>query len=349
MIRAASEPPRGCADLPDVGGVIRARLEDFVVEELPAYESDGRPGHLLLSLKKRGLTSEDALHELARQLRVPRAEIGLAGLKDHQAVTTQRVSVPDRAAAALASFSHPRIELGEPQPHSHKLRRGHLHGNRFVITIRQLPIEVSEAERRAKAKLERIAREGLRNYYGAQRFGKDARNLEPGLAALAGKGPRRGKADLVVSAGQSALFNLYLAERAERGLLGRVLLGDILQKRETGGMFECRDVTEDQRRLDAGELLITGPMFGSKMRGPSADTPSDALELEVLTLASLTRAKLEKLGRKVPGARRQLQIGPEQVAVSPAVDVDGLGPGLELHFVLPPGSYATILLRELCG
>ena len=328
---------------------MRARLDDFVVEELPAYESDGRPGHLLLSLKKRGLTSEDALRELARQLQVPRAEIGLAGLKDFDAVTTQRVSVPDRAAAALASFTHPKIELGEPQPHSHKLRRGHLRGNRFAITLRRLPIDLDEAERRANAKLERLARDGLRNYYGAQRFGKDGRNVEPGLAALAGKGPRRGKADLVVSAGQSALFNLYLAERARRHLLGRVLLGDILQKRDTGGMFECSDVTEDQRRLDAGELLITGPMFGSKLRGPSAGTPSEALELEILTLARLTRAKLDRLGRKVPGARRALLIWPEQVAVKPAADVDALGPGLELHFVLPPGSYATILVRELCG
>jgi tRNA pseudouridine13 synthase len=329
--------------------VIRARDEDFAVEELPAYESDGQPGHLLLTLKKRGLSSEEALRELANQLKVPRAEIGLAGLKDREAVTTQRVSVPDRAASALASFSHPRIELGQPQPHSHKLRRGHLRGNRFVITVRQLPIPVSEAERLANAKLERIASDGLRNYYGAQRFGKDGRNVAPGLAALAGKGPRRGKADLVVSAGQSALFNLYLAERAERDVLARVLLGDILQKRETGGMFECRDVTEDQRRLDAGELLITGPMFGSKMRGPSAGTPSEALELEVLALAGLARAKLDKLGRKVPGTRRQLLIWPEQVAVRPAAELEGLGPGLELHFVLPPGSYATILIRELCG
>jgi tRNA pseudouridine13 synthase len=90
-------------------------------------------------------------------------------------------------------------------------------------------------------------------------------------------------------------------------------------------------------------------MFGSKMRGPSAGTPSDALELEILTLAGLARSKLDKLGRKVPGTRRQLLIWPEQAAVSPAADVDGLGTGIELHFVLPPGSYATTLIRELCG
>jgi tRNA pseudouridine13 synthase len=339
--------PRGTAELPDIGGVLRSRPEDFHVEELPAYDADGRPGHLLLRMQKRSLSTEEVVRELARQLRVPRAEIGVAGLKDRDALTVQRVSVPDRAAAAITEFAHPAIEIGDPQPHSHKLRRGHLRGNRFVLVIRRLDLELEHAERRARAKLDHLASAGLRNYYGAQRFGKDARNLEPGLAALAGKGPRRAKADLVVSAGQSALFNVYLAARAERGLLERVLLGDILQKRETGGMFECADADEDQRRLDAGELVITGPMFGSKTRRPSPGTPSDALELEILGLAGLTLSKLGKLGRKVPGARRQLLIHPQQVDVALAAPVADLGPGLELRFILPPGSYATILMREL--
>ncbi len=327
--------------------MLRSRPEDFRVEELPAYEPDGRPGHLLSTLEKRSLTTEEAVRELARQLKVPRAEIGVAGLKDRDAVTRQWVSLPDRATAALPSFSHPAITLGDPHPHSHKLRRGHLRGNRFAIVLRRVSLDLPEAEERARAKLDRLVHAGLRNYYGGQRFGKDARNLEPGLAALAGKGPRRAKADLVVSAGQSALFNLYLATRAERGLLDRTLLGDILQKRATGGMFECTDAEEDQRRFDAGELVITGPMFGSKMRKPSPETPAAALEQEILTTARLTPAKLAKLGRKVPGARRQLLIYPEQTDVALAPALDNLGPGLELRFILPPGSYATVLMREL--
>jgi tRNA pseudouridine13 synthase len=352
--RAAVDPPRGCAELPDLGGVLRARPEDFEVEELPAYAADGRPGHLLLTLRKRELTSEDAVRELARQLRIPRAEIGLAGLKDRNAVTTQRVSVPERGAAALSHFTHPKIELlGDPQPHSHKLRRGHLRGNRFCVVIRELAVSPSEALRGAEAKLERLAAEGLRNYYGAQRFGKDARNLAPGLAALAGKGRRRAKADLVVSAGQSAVFNLALSERAERGLLSTVLLGDVLQKRETGGMFECTDADVDQRRLDAGELALTGPMAGSKTRWPGPGTAARDFELEVLALAGLSLDKMTKLGRAVPGSRRRLLVWPEQVAVRLAEPVTNgereYGAGIELRFVLPAGSYATVLVRELCG
>jgi tRNA pseudouridine13 synthase len=342
-VRAAVvDPPRGCDDLPGIGGVIRARPEDFAVEELPAYSPDDGQGHLLVWLRKRSLTTEEAVREVARQARIPQGEIGVAGLKDRDAVTRQQISVPDRAAAALAQFRHPAIELSDARPHSHKLRRGHLRGNRFVIVVRELAVEIDEAQQRAQAKLARLAEHGLRNYYGSQRFGEGARNLEPGLASLAGR-RRRHKGDISVSAGQSALFNFYLATRAERDLLTTVLVGDILQKRDSGGMFECHDVQVEQGRLDAGELVLTGPMYGSKMRAPKSGTAAAALEHEVLAAVGLDSGKLAKLGRNVPGTRRQLAIWPADVSASP---VDG---GLQLQFCLPAGSYATVLLRELFG
>lgn len=338
------------SDTPALGGRIRARPDDFVVVELPAYPTDDQPGHLFVELTKRGLDTEAALGVLARALAIPRAAIGLAGLKDRHAITTQWISVPAEAGPRLERFRHDAITLGPARPHSHKLRRGHLHGNRFVIVVRELALPFAEAHAHASATLDRLARAGLRNAYGEQRFGHAGRNLAAGLAALAGRGPRGRKADLMVSAGQAGLFNLYLAERVERGLLGRVLLGDILHKR-SGGMFECRDVEVDQARLEAGELELTGPMVGSKLRWPSPDTPALALELELLELAGLTPKKLERLGRSVPGTRRPLLAWPEAVSVdpepAPAQPEQGLGEGLTLRFVLPAGSYATVLLAEL--
>jgi tRNA(Glu) U13 pseudouridine synthase TruD len=115
--------------------------EDFVVREIPAYAPDGRVGaHLLLTLTKRGIGSEDAILELSRQTGIPRPEIGLAGLKDNIAVTEQWISVPFAAGPALAEFSHPAITLGPAHPHGNKLRRGHLHGNRFILVVRELAV-----------------------------------------------------------------------------------------------------------------------------------------------------------------------------------------------------------------
>jgi tRNA pseudouridine13 synthase len=343
-------PPRAADGSLDIGGRLRSRPEDFEVVELPAYPPDGREGHLLLTLTKRGLDSEAALKELARALRIPRVELGLAGLKDRHALTTQWISVPAHVGARLAEFRHAAITLGPAHPHSHKLRRGHLRGNLFRIVVRELDVEFEQARERARAALERLARDGLRNYYGEQRFGHGGRNLAAGLAAIAGRGPRRGKADLVVSAGQAGLFNLLLVERLERGVLDRVLLGDILHKR-AGGMFECTEPEVDQSRLDAGELEITGPIYGSKLRWPSPGTPAHALEHEVLAKLRIDPGKLDRLGRAAPGTRRALKVWPERIEVEaepePAIPEIGASEGLVLRFALPAGSYATVLLREL--
>jgi len=349
-------PPRAADGSADIGGRLRGRPEDFEVVELPAYPPDGREGHLLLTLTKRGLDSEAALGELARALGIPRVELGLAGLKDRHALTTQWICVPAHVGPRLAAIQaagglhQGAILLGPAHAHSHKLRRGHLRGNLFRIVVREFEGAFEQARGRASASLDELARVGLRNYYGEQRFGRGGHNLERGLALLGGRGPRVRKADLQLSAGQAGLFNLLLATRVERGLLDRVLLGDILHKR-SGGMFECSEPEVDQARLDAGELDITGPIYGSKLRWPSADTPALALEHELLALAGVRLDKLERLGRAAPGTRRTLKIWPEQVAVEaapePALPDLGLGEGLALRFALPAGSYATILLREL--
>ncbi len=341
-------PPRAAEGRNDLGGRVRARPEDFEVVELPAYPPDGGTGHLLLTLTKRGLDSEAALGELARWLRIPRVELGLAGLKDRHARTTQWISVPAHVGSRLPGFRHPAIRLGPAQPHSHKLRRGHLCGNLFRIVVRDLDVELARVQ--ASATLEQLGRLGLRNYYGEQRFGQGGRNLAAGLALIAGRGPRARKADLIVSAGQAGLFNLVLAERIDRGLLDRVLLGDLLHKR-SGGMFESTDPTLDQARLDAGELDITGPIYGSKLRWPSPGSPALALEHEVLALVGIRVDKLERLGRAAPGTRRALKVWPERVEIEPepepALPDQGLSAGLVLRFALPAGSYATMVLREL--
>ncbi len=342
------DPPLQTAELPGIGGRIRMRPEDFSVRELPAYAPDGRVGaHLLFTLCKRGIGTEDAILELSRQTGIPRPEIGLAGLKDKDAVTEQWITVPFAAGPRLAEFSHTAITLGPPSAHGNKLRRGHLHGNRFALTVRALAVSGNESLARVAAKIARLTElGGLDNLYGSQRLGNDGGNLRRGLELLA-SGARRGKADFLLSAGQSALFNLYLLERRARGLTRTVLLGDILKKTATGGLFESHDPEIDQARLNAGELGITGPMFGSKMRGPSPGTAASALEQETLELAGISPEALKALGSKVEGTRRPLQLSALDLQVELA-DAEGpLPAGLRLQFVLPAGSYATVLLQEL--
>jgi tRNA pseudouridine13 synthase len=338
-------PPILTADLPGIRGTFRRTPEDFIVEELPAYPLSGRGEHLFFVLEKRGWNTEDAVRELARQLGAPRGEIGVAGRKDKIALTRQWISVPARFGDALARFEHESIRLGEPTAHGNKLRRGHLAGNQFTLRIR-LAQEAGALER-AHAKLERL-QTGLLNYFGEQRFGHEGRNVERGLQLLA-SGRRKKRGDLLVSAGQSALFNLYAALRHEAGRSKVVLTGDILKKTDTGGLFSCEDRATDQARFDRGELTVTGPMFGSKMMAPPPESPSHAMERDVLARIGLRPDALVALGRAVPGTRRPLWVRPQNADVSlePRASEEADDSSLCLRFSLPAGSYATVLLREL--
>lgn len=169
--------------------VLKARWEDFRVEEVPATEPAGTGDHLWLEVEKRGLTTPTAAADLARALGVKPSSVGYAGLKDARAVARQWMSVEHVPAARALALDDARIRVLRAVPHPRKLRKGWHAGNRFVIRLRPpgtrfdqgLPVErpahpgsgeprlpdAAEVARR----LEELARRGVPNFYGPQRFG----------------------------------------------------------------------------------------------------------------------------------------------------------------------------------
>lgn len=343
-------PSPRTADVPGIGGRIRARSEDFAVDEIAAYAADGREErHLLVRFEKFERTTAEALSTLARHAGVDRREVGVAGQKDKWARTRQWASFPWAARAALEGFAADGLRVLAVEPHGQKLRTGHLHGNRFEIVVRDLAVAPDEAVKRVHAKLERL-RElgGLDNLYGEQRFGFNGRNLDVGLPMLAsGRLDRRKTFE--ASAAQSGVFNLYISERVARGIDRVVLAGDVLRKTDTGGLFTSDDAELDTERLLRGELQITGPIAGGRTRWCAPDSPSAVFEDEILAQCGLSREGLARFGKKLPGSRR-----PTALAVPVEAEIEAgteeLSEGILLRFSLPPGSFATQLLRELqCG
>src|SRR2546423_944685 len=100
----AQAPPLLTADLPGIGGRIKAQPEDFEVEEIPAYPPSGSGDFLYLWVEKRDMGAEYFVRQVARRLDVPVGEVGTAGLKDRRAVTRQMVSVPARAESRQAQL-----------------------------------------------------------------------------------------------------------------------------------------------------------------------------------------------------------------------------------------------------
>ncbi len=338
--------PSVTAALPGIGGRLKSRAEDFVVEELPAYDPCGAGEHLWLWLEKRELSAAALLDHLARALDVPRRDIGCAGMKDRTAVTHQWLSVPARAEPRLAAVETDRVRVLGATRHREKLRTGQLAGNRFDVLLREVH---PQAEARAAAILAELTRVGLPNSYGAQRFGHGGGNVTAGLALLAGERcaplvdaapDRRGfLRRLYLSAVQSWLFNLTLGHRLADGLFGEIIAGDLVQHPRLGGCYVAHDLAAANRELAAHTLVHTGPMFGPKMPEPRARARER--EAAVLAEAGLRREAFAAHAKLAAGTRRANLIWLGPVALRREAE------GLRLGFTLPRGVYATVLLGEL--
>jgi tRNA pseudouridine13 synthase len=339
MNHPAMTPPLLTADLPGCGGTIRARDEDFEVEEVPSYEPCGSGDHLFLWVEKRGMAPEYFARRIAQKLGVPPGAVGTAGLKDRHAVTRQWVSVPKEAEPNVGRLDGDGVRVLRTGRHTNKLKPGHLRGNRFRLLIR----DADTAKREAVAGvLDRLRAQGLPNYYGPQRFGRDGGTVELGLKCLAGTAPRRIRPFLfrfALSAVQSLLFNDTLARRLSDGLYRTVLSGDVMAKWPAGGLFVARDVPAEQARFDAKEIVTAGPMFGKKTY--PAEGIAAEREAAVLRDNGLSPGSFGGFGKLVLGTRRHNMVYLDDLAA------DWEPEGLRLSFTLPAGSYATVLLREV--
>lgn len=337
--------PYRTANLAGVGGRIRVHDDDFAVDELPAYPATGEGDHVFVQIEKRGLTTPQAATVLARAAGVPVRDVGWAGMKDRHAVTRQWLSLPPPARPeAVAGFAEGGVTVLAAVRHRHKLRTGHLSGNRFALVVRDVDGDAEDAAARARAILAALA-EHSPNWYGEQRFGARGDNAGAGLAIIraGGKGggaPRQKR--LLVSAFQSYLFNQWLSERIADGLDRTVLAGDVLQKRSSGGMFTSSEPELDQSRLVGGELAITGPMFGAAMRSPPDGSAAHRREARLLDALGLGPADFAPLGGLASGTRRAAAIALGEPAV------EALAPAaIRITFTLPAGAYATAILREV--
>lgn len=322
-------------------GRMRVSPEDFRVDEIDAFEASGAGEHLLLTVEKRGMNTVFAARRIAQWAGVAESAIGYAGLKDRHAVTRQRFSVwlPKKTAPDIALLQGEDLRVLAHDWHSRKLPRGALAGNRFVLVLR----DVEGAREAVDARLHAIAACGVPNYFGEQRFGRAGDNVAQALAMFAGKRVRREERSLLLSAARSEIFNAVLGERVARGDWNAAIDGDVFMLDGSHSVFGPVDpgdaATSDiGARLAAYDIHPTGPMWG---RG-DLRTQGDASQLEQRIASEHPGlcSGLEAAGMKQE--RRSLRL-PVRELTWQWLD-DGV---IELAFVLPPGSYATVVLREL--
>lgn len=334
------EPARSAVPAPRAQGRFFSSVDTFAVEEVPLYTPQGEGEHLWLWIEKRGLSSWAACERLAEALAVRAEDFGMAGMKDKNATTRQWLSVPGVDPERAAGLELEGLRVLEATRHGNKIKLGHLAGNRFSVTLPDVP----DAEREGLRKnLRWLEKRGLPNAFGAQRFGSGGRNVGKGIAALEGRsGSRRMPKKLLrllVSAVQSEIFNRVLAARI--GEVHELRDGDVAWIHSNGACFLVEDGLGERIRAEAFEISPSGPLWGKRMLAPQGEVAT--IEHEARESVGVTAEQFAALPRNLcAGARRPLRVRVRDARVEDLPDG-----GVRLHFGLPPGSYATTLLGEL--
>lgn len=321
---------------PTAQGRLKARLEDFYVQEKLGYQPIGEGEHIYLWLRKTGLNTAYVAEQLAKFCAVPLRAVTYAGRKDKYAVTEQwfGIHLPGKKDFDWSQFKLEGVEVITSKRHNKKLRTGVLKGNHFKLVLRNISQQTEVEE-----KLQQIAVSGVPNYFGSQRFGNNNSNLHLAQLMLNGEEIRnRNKRSMAISALRSWLFNQFISERLQSGHFQQLLTGDVMQL--TGSqsyfVFDGKD-PKVEMRLQQRDIQLTCPMWG---QGQLA-SQEQALTWEqsvAITSPQVTQT-LEALGLKQE--RRAICLTPENLSWQFIDDT------LHLGFDLPSGCFATSVVREL--
>ncbi|RKO90058.1 pseudouridine synthase, partial [Blyttiomyces helicus] len=129
----------------------------------------------------------NAVHSLARILRVKPKDFTYAGTKDKRGMTTQRVSAHRITADKIsgANMMLRGVVCGDFSYSWERLMLGDLTGNHFILTLRDAKFD-SPAD--VEIAMESLRDHGFINYFGLQRFGtRVAGTHQIGLAMLKGE------------------------------------------------------------------------------------------------------------------------------------------------------------------
>lgn len=323
---------------PSITATLRATPADFFVEEQLGFSLTGGGEHCWLWIEKENLNTVDAAQRLARFAGMQERDISYGGLKDKNAITRQWFSLHlINHKVDWTQWDDPHLRLLEISRHDRKLRRGGHRGNRFELILRDVVGDTAGFE----ARLQAIVTEGVPNYFGEQRFGRDGRNIDNARQWVAAGMPRRQRVQIsmMLSSLRSWLFNEVLAARIAEGSWSRAGEGEVFMLDGTGSVFAQAFDATLAARLVAGDLHLTGPLPG---RASSVAPTGAVAELERRAAAQFVDelAALERVG--LTAERRALRVIPRDMHWQQLGESDW-----KLGFTLPRGCFATSVVREL--
>jgi tRNA pseudouridine13 synthase len=358
--------------------------EDFRVEEVSRLEPGAEGEFSLYRLSKSGIGTPEAVRFLTRAWRLRPTDVAFAGLKDRYGLTGQTISVrrgprrnlagrgfklnylgrsPRPAARGTIAANRFRIVLrdldaggaervarrarsaaeeGFPNYYDDQ-RFGSLRGTGGAFVARALldgdpeealRLAVACPAREDRGRTRRRRRE-LSERWGA--WSDLALRLAPSLELRICR---------ALAAGASFAEAYGLIDRALRA----IHLGAFQAHLFNGALRRAVGENGPHHRGVAGPYLFyrgdPGDLRGERIPLAAEGAPAHPLLDEELERASLTRARFSELAFR-RGLRGAVAAPAELTVVEPAADA--LNPGrvcLALAFELPPGSYATMLIKR---
>ena len=307
--------------------------KDFIVDEIPHAKYKGSGNFLIIHVKKVEMTTWDMIAVFAKFLNIPAEKIGYAGLKDKHATTTQYISVEAKFEKLLKKFKHKQIKIIGTYKHNHSIRMGDLAGNRFHINLYGVSnIEAGRIEKLAR----KSQKQGLPNYFGYQRFGRDEDSIEQARAMIAGdifiEDAKLKK--FLISIYQSVFFNEWLKERVlmsreKNGGKYMLLDGDIYQTLE-GKLFTPKN--KPTKDFEDAKVMPTGLLCGRDV----FRSRDEARKIE---------EKYDDGFLYEKGLRRPAIIFPKDIESK----YDKNFNIYSIAFTLPKGSYATVFLENIAN
>jgi tRNA pseudouridine13 synthase len=328
---------------PGVSASIKVKNEDFQVREILNFEPDGEGDHLFLLVEKDGLTTQNVQKRLMRHFKVPGRDVSFSGMKDKQAITQQwfSVKIGNQEPGDIKQLNSERLKIRRQLENKRKLKRGSHSRNQFEIRLRNL----SDKAECLVERLRQISKDGVPNYFGEQRFGKNGENVEKAMQLFTGEIEikDRYQRGIYISAARAFLFNKVLSKRVEDKNWNTYLTGDLMCLDASSACFkpELWDQTLAER-LNEKDIHPSGPLWGAGVgKGKTkSEGVCAALEEAVLSAESVLKSGLEQSG--LQSDRRALRSMPIDIDYEIEDDETML-----LKFTLNKGSYATAFLREL--
>lgn len=359
-----------------IGGKLRERVEDFIVDEIPKHTflpENGEYTHF--TLEKENWETISAVRAIARSLGVSYKRFGYAGNKDRRAVTTQRIAAWQIEQEQLMKVDLDGIRLYGFTRSNSRISLGDSEGNSFRITIRNPELREQELAASMKAATEQIEIAGVPNYFGYQRFGTVRPNTH-----LVGRELVKGNLEAAV---MRYLCYPYATERQEcqearryleethdfggalriyphRLLFERMML-DALRKNPRDFAGALRRLPKKVRRLlvhayqgylfnktlsamierQMNTTVRLVPLFGFDScfsEGTQGEIEKAILDDEGITTKEFLIRSVPELSCKGYSRASSVNLKPVLKTVSDETVI--------VEFALPTGSYATTALRE---